>query len=121
MRFLFLFLILSFLAAELLPSNPKIEWGFLPHRIKEGKEEANIFYTAYFQPSNNQKPRPITFCLNGGPGASSVWLHLGGVGPLRLKDAYEVLKNATDNEAPSFHSLTLSFLIRSRQVLVKQP
>ncbi len=90
MRFLFLFLILSSLAAELpLPSNAKIEWGFLPLQNKEGKEEANIFYTAYFQPSNNQKPRPITFCLNGGPGASSVWLHLGGVGPLRLKDAYE--------------------------------
>ena len=30
-------------------------------------------------------PRPITFCFNGGPGSSSVWLHLGMLGPVRVK------------------------------------
>jgi carboxypeptidase C (cathepsin A) len=29
--------------------------------------------------------RPITFCFNGGPGSSSVWLHLGMLGPVRVK------------------------------------
>ena len=28
--------------------------------------------------------RPVTFVFNGGPGASSVWLHLGALGPWRL-------------------------------------
>ena len=29
--------------------------------------------------------RPVTFCFNGGPGSSSVWLHLGALGPRRVK------------------------------------
>src|SRR6185369_6604399 len=33
----------------------------------------------------NKNPRPVTFCFNGGPGSSSVWLHLGALGPRRVK------------------------------------
>jgi len=29
-------------------------------------------------------PRPVTFLFNGGPGSSSIWLHLGGIGPQRV-------------------------------------
>lgn len=39
-------------------------------------------YTKEDTPPN--RPRPITFCFNGGPGSSSVWLHIGGLGPRRI-------------------------------------
>jgi carboxypeptidase C (cathepsin A) len=44
-----------------------------------------IFYTAYVTSNvDYDKPRPITFCFNGGPGASSVYLHMGFLGPRRI-------------------------------------
>jgi len=89
-KFFVLLLAFSALLADLpLPKEAKIEFGFLKLRNKDDKEEAQIFYTVYTQPADNQKPRPLTFCVNGGPGAASVWLQLGGVGPLRLKNSYE--------------------------------
>ncbi len=46
----------------------------------DDKPSAQMFYTAYLaEPSNAE--RPLTFLFNGGPGASSVFLHLGGVAP----------------------------------------
>ncbi len=48
----------------------------------EGKEKASIFYMAYTKTGrHSSKDRPITFSFNGGPGSSSVWLHLGLLGP----------------------------------------
>ncbi|RIK78763.1 MAG: peptidase S10 [Planctomycetota bacterium] len=35
--------------------------------------------------ANERRRRPVTFCFNGGPGSSSVWLHLGMLGPRRVK------------------------------------
>lgn len=46
------------------------------------KSEATIRYIAYHVKSD--QPRPLTFCFNGGPGSSSVWLHMGLVGPKRV-------------------------------------
>ena len=42
---------------------------------------ASMFFTAYFAEGCDPAERPITFVFNGGPGASSVYLHLGLVGP----------------------------------------
>jgi carboxypeptidase C (cathepsin A) len=42
---------------------------------------ANVFSTAY---TTGDATRPVTFCSNGGPGSSSVWLHIGGLGPRRV-------------------------------------
>ncbi len=39
------------------------------------------FYVAYFKQDANESQRPITFLYNGGPGSSTVWLHMGSVGP----------------------------------------
>jgi len=57
---------------------------------KEGKHEgekarAKVFFIAYTMdnPPDRAK-RPVTFSFNGGPGSSSVWLHLGVVGPKRV-------------------------------------
>ena len=51
---------------------------------KEGKEQARLFYVAYELQESPHPNRPITFVFNGGPGAASVWLHLGGLGPVRV-------------------------------------
>ncbi len=51
---------------------------------KECKEKANIFFTSYTKKGTDLGTRPITFCFNGGPGSSSVWLHLGFVGPKKV-------------------------------------
>ena len=49
------------------------------------KPGASMFYIAYTRNDIRDKSkRPITFAFNGGPGSSSVWLHLGGLGPRRV-------------------------------------
>ncbi len=60
--------------------------GQLPIMNDAGETEAQIFFIAYTVSncaSGNQ--RPLLFIFNGGPGASSVWLHLGAVGPRRVR------------------------------------
>ena len=87
--------------------------GQMVMKTDEGDPKANVFFIAYTKDSpkkfsrdpqgerdaensKNGKPksadkhaadpsRPITFCFNGGPGSSSVWLHLGMLGPVRVK------------------------------------
>ncbi len=49
------------------------------------KAKASIFFIAYSKNDvNDTAQRPITFSFNGGPGSSSVWLHLGVLGPRRV-------------------------------------
>ncbi len=54
--------------------------------IKDDNDKANgsIFYVAYTEDGAAAKNRPITFLYNGGPGAASIWLHMGSVGPIRV-------------------------------------
>lgn len=66
----------------------KIEYtvtaGMLPIRNETGSDvEAGIFFVAYTRKTD--QPRPLMFSFNGGPGSSSVWLHLGAVGPKRVE------------------------------------
>jgi carboxypeptidase C (cathepsin A) len=59
------------------------------------KPKAQIFFVAYTKDGvNDTSKRPLTFSFNGGPGSSSVWLHLGMLGPRRviLKDDGELPK-----------------------------
>lgn len=46
--------------------------------------EASMFYVAYFKNGAPSADRPITFLYNGGPGSSTVWLHMGAFGPRRV-------------------------------------
>ena len=49
------------------------------------KAKASIFFVAYTKNVVvDTETRPITFAFNGGPGSSSVWLHLGLLGPKRV-------------------------------------
>src|SRR5512139_57508 len=59
-----------------------------PDREKEAQGEkprAQVFFVAYTKEDENDRAkRPLTFSFNGGPGSSSVWLHLGVLGPRRV-------------------------------------
>ncbi len=49
------------------------------------KPRAEVFFVAYTRrEAGDAAKRPITFSFNGGPGSSSVWLHLGVLGPRRV-------------------------------------
>jgi carboxypeptidase C (cathepsin A) len=52
---------------------------------KKNEVTARIFSTSYIKtPVNKSKNRPVAFFYNGGPGSSSVWLHMGVFGPKRV-------------------------------------
>jgi len=64
----------------------RAETGMLPLLKPDGTVKASVFYVAYTRlGETNAARRPLTFCFNGGPGSSSVWLHLGALGPRRVK------------------------------------
>src|SRR5258707_3231357 len=56
--------------------------GSLPVLDEKGKTVADVMFIAYTVPGAG---RPVTFALNGGPGASSVYLNLGAIGPKRIQ------------------------------------
>lgn len=59
--------------------------GKLPMKNDEGDVKAEIFSIAYTRDGSDVGDRPITFCFNGGPGSASVWLHMGMLGPQRVR------------------------------------
>jgi carboxypeptidase C (cathepsin A) len=86
------------------------ETGMLPILKTDGTSRASVFYVAYTRTGQTnlaastlrssatapvlrssataeggEDGRPVMFCFNGGPGSSSVWLHLGAFGPRRVK------------------------------------
>jgi len=70
------------------------------------KARATIFFVAYTREPDEglddaayRRARPLTFSFNGGPGSSSVWLHLGLLGPRRVRVADELARPLP----PPFH------------------
>src|SRR5450631_2433661 len=76
-----------------VPRDPKTDKGS-SMAAEEGAEaknpaaEASMFYVAYFKAGGG--PRPVTFLYNGGPGSSTMWLHMGAFGPRRIVTATDV-------------------------------
>ena len=82
--------------AGTLVVHPK-DWDDVPQNApkdedKNPRPEASMFYVAYFKSADkagadkatadkSAPPRPVTFLFNGGPGSSTVWLHMGAFGP----------------------------------------
>ena len=66
--------------------------GTLPMKDEEGKLRGEMFFTYYERLGTGEaavhdekdSARPVAYVFNGGPGAASVWLHLGTVGPWRV-------------------------------------
>ena len=59
--------------------------GTVTIRDDDGKPTASMFYVAYVADHGaGESHRPLTFFYNGGPGSSSMWLHMGSFAPLRV-------------------------------------
>ena len=59
--------------------------GTIAIKDKDGKPTGEVMYTAYTLDHDKGAPsRPVTFAVNGGPGASSVYLNLGAFGPKHI-------------------------------------
>ncbi|MHB8637652.1 MAG: S10 family peptidase [Fimbriimonadaceae bacterium] len=59
--------------------------GWLPIRDANAAVTANMFFVEYTKDGADLKKRPVTFAFNGGPGSSSMWLHMGAIGPRRVR------------------------------------
>jgi carboxypeptidase C (cathepsin A) len=60
--------------------------GLMPIKNARGDIEAHIYSTAYLlDGAADPSKRRLVFAFNGGPGSSSVWLHLGAIGPRRVR------------------------------------
>jgi len=73
--------------AQLGPDG-KPEPGSPASLVKDPKDApptASMFYVAYFKKDADPNTRPITFLYNGGPGSSTVWLHMGSFGPKHVE------------------------------------
>jgi carboxypeptidase C (cathepsin A) len=77
--------------------------------------EASMSYVAYFRGEQEDPHRPITFLFNGGPGSSTVWLHMGAFGPKRVVTADDTHSEAApyrliDNEYTLLDASDLVFV-----------
>lgn len=61
--------------------------GTLIIRDDKNEPQASVFYVAYTVDTGKPEKRPVTFLYNGGPGSSSVWLHMGSFAPVRIETA----------------------------------
>ncbi|HLK04784.1 MAG TPA: hypothetical protein VKT53_10115 [Candidatus Acidoferrum sp.] len=60
--------------------------GTMVLKLEDGTPKASVFYVAYTKDdATDAAKRPITFAFNGGPGAGSLWLHIGALGPRRVE------------------------------------
>lgn len=94
--------------------NYQVIAGALILKDKDGKDRAEIGYTAYFLKGSESKDRPISFCFNGGPGAASVWLNVGFMGPKRVKGEDLVFQDPPyaliDNESSLLDKTDMVFI-----------
>src|ERR1043166_8295345 len=58
--------------------------GTMVMKSEDGTPQASIFFTADTKDGADPARRPVMFTFNGGPGSSSVWLHMGAFGPKRV-------------------------------------
>jgi len=60
--------------------------GTMVLKLEDGTPKASVFFVAYTKDDvADATKRPITFAFNGGPGAGSLWLHVGALGPRRVE------------------------------------
>ncbi len=89
--------------------------GVIPVRDEKGRKIAEVVFTSYILDGAKGPGRPITFAFNGGPGAASVYLNLGAIGPKRLQfgaqgDSPSDPPNLVDNAATWLDFTDLVFI-----------
>src|SRR6476469_7794646 len=72
--------------------------GTLPIRLDNGQIAARMFFVAYTRDGEDVKTRPIAFLYNGGPGAATIWLHMGSFAPKHVEMAADGFQ-----PAPPYH------------------
>ncbi|MCO5225014.1 MAG: hypothetical protein M9953_06730 [Thermomicrobiales bacterium] len=73
--------------------------GLMPIFNDKGELRAKLFYVAYTKDGvEDSTKRPLTIVYNGGPGSSTIWLHMGGLAPKRV-----VMENDGNMPKPPFH------------------
>jgi carboxypeptidase C (cathepsin A) len=72
--------------------------GTLPIRLDNGQIAARMFFVAYTKDGEDVKTRPISFLYNGGPGAATIWLHMGSFAPRHVEMAPDGFQ-----PAPPYH------------------
>jgi carboxypeptidase C (cathepsin A) len=87
--------------------------GTLIVRDDDDKPIASIGYVAYTRRDVKEGARPITFAFNGGPGSSSLWLHMGVLGPKRV-----VVSDPTPTPAGPYRTVDNEFGLLDRSDLV---
>jgi carboxypeptidase C (cathepsin A) len=78
--------------------------GTLPIRLDNGQVAARMFFVAYTKDGEDVRSRPLSFLYNGGPGAATIWLHMGSFAPKHVEMAAEGFQPAppyrlVDNES----------------------
>src|SRR5437899_3641567 len=90
--------------------------GTMLLKLEDGTPKASVFYIAYTKDDvADPAQRPVTFTFNGGPGSSSIWLHMGAFGPRRVQmgDAGGLLPppyKVVDNESSLLDITDLVFI-----------
>jgi len=88
--------------------------GTYTMKEEDGTPKATFFYVSYTRTGvRNASQRPVTFAFNGGPGSSSVWLHMGLFGPRRVP-----LGDADTPPAPPYRAIENEFSILDLSDLV---
>ena len=88
--------------------------GTYTMKEEDGTAKATFFYVSYTRTGvRNASQRPVTFAFNGGPGSSSVWLHMGLFGPRRVP-----LGDADTPPAPPYRAIENEFSILDLSDLV---
>src|SRR5262249_9557222 len=72
--------------------------GTLPIRLDNGRVAARMFFVAYTKDGEDAKTRPLSFLYNGGPGAATIWLHMGSFAPKAVQMGPDGLQ-----PAPPYH------------------
>ncbi len=88
------------------------------HDPVSNKITARMFYVAYTEDGANASKRPVTFFYNGGPGSSTIWLHMGSFAPVRVH-----LRNGAPN-GPAPYALEpngYSLLNKTDEVFIDAP
>jgi carboxypeptidase C (cathepsin A) len=89
--------------------------GTLPIRLDNGQVSARMFFVAYTKDGEDAKTRPLSFLYNGGPGAATIWLHMGSFAPRQVQMADEGFQPAppyklVDNENSLLDTTDLVFV-----------
>lgn len=79
--------------------------GYMPMKDERDSLKAKLFFIAYTKDGvQDIGQRPVLFAFNGGPGSSSVWLHMGALGPERV-----LMTDNGESTAPPYRTVPNEF------------